>query len=181
MKPARLSALADIGSVGDDIVHEEPGFVLAVHRNVTVAAWGHGCTVSHVEAMAAAGRRLLSRYPKTSSICSVHPDAAMPKPEGRAALEGIVTASAPYLSRVALLLGGSGFRTSAMRSMLTGIHFAQARQYKTRTFADAQAATAWLVPDHEAETGVHVDADAIVRLIAATATALDRGLGLDSA
>lgn len=143
-------------SAPPEVLVERPGFLLARRRNVMFSAWADRGTSELVDAMAEAGRDLGRKYERLSAVTILTSDAGLPTPEGRLALERLVAASAPRLSHVALLLGGAGFRLSSMRSYLTGLHVAQRRQYKTRTFMAAVPAAEWLVPGHVSQTGVQV-------------------------
>jgi hypothetical protein len=81
-------------------------------------------------------------------------DADLPDGEARVALERLTSEYVRAIHSVALMIDGSGFRSSIIRSFLTGLHLLRGNGYRCKTFAKPTEANPWLLPRHNADTGV---------------------------
>jgi hypothetical protein len=55
---------------------------------------------------------------------------------------------------VALAIDGAGFRASLIRSFLTGLHLLRGNGYRCKAIKTPAEANPWLLPAHNADTGV---------------------------
>ncbi|HTV24652.1 MAG TPA: hypothetical protein VMG12_38435 [Polyangiaceae bacterium] len=107
--------------------------------------------VSHMlapEAVDAMGRgmaKLEHRYGKLSSISFVErksgPNTA---PETRDGIAEIVRKHAHCITGAAVVCEGTGFRATAIRSVVTAIHMASRSSHSSKVFAAPEAAVEWL-------------------------------------
>jgi hypothetical protein len=135
-----------------------PGCVIAHLRNLTFCAWNTMPTAEHVEAFMAMAQQLSEIYPKNSNVSLVLRESELPGGKARGALETLVAQYASYLHSVALVIDGDGFWASMVRSFLTGLHLLRGNDYRCKAFASTADAIPWLLPAHNAETGVSITA-----------------------
>lgn len=144
---------------GDLVIHyAAPGCVIGHVRNVTFSAWNTMPTAEHVQAFMVLAEQLRAVYPKNSNVTLVMRETELPGPEARVALEELTAQYARYIHSVALVIDGDGFWASMIRSFLTGLHLLRGHGYRCKAFPSAAEANPWLVPVHNAETGVSVTA-----------------------
>lgn len=97
----------------------------------------------------------LSRtYPQNSNVSLVMRDADLPESDAREALERLTAEYARVIHSVALVVDGSGFRASVIRSFLTGLHLLRGNGYRCKTFTKPSEINTWLLPPHNADTGI---------------------------
>jgi hypothetical protein len=113
-------------------------------------------TAEHVQAFMVLAKQLCEVYPKSSNVTLVMRESELPGSEARIALEELTAQYAGYIHSVALVIDGDGFWASMIRSFLTGLHLLRGHGYRCKAFASATDANPWLVPWHNAETGVTV-------------------------
>jgi len=106
----------------------------------------------------ALAKQLCEVYPKNSNVTLVMRETELPGVEARVALEELTAQYARYIHSVALVIDGDGFWASMIRSFLTGLHLLRGHGYRCKAFQSATEANPWLVPAHNAETGVTVTA-----------------------
>ena len=106
--------------------------------------------------------RVLARLTEESSQCnpkglsSIHwieNGAGLPTPDARQELAEIVRHHEGHLVCVAVLLRGSGFWASAVRSALTGVALLSPKRYPLRFFADLPELSSFVEHAHEQRTG----------------------------
>ena len=115
-------------------------------------------TAEHVQAFMRLAKQLCEVYPKCSNVTLVGRETELPGPEARVALEELTAQYARYIHSVALVIDGDGFWASMIRSFLTGLHLLRGHGYRCKAFPNAAEANPWLVPAHNADTGVSVTA-----------------------
>jgi len=138
------------------VTYAAPGCVLGHLRNMTFSAWNAPPTAEHVDAFIALAEQLSQNYPLNSNITLVMPDADLPETEARVALERLTSEYARVIHSVALVIDGTGFRASIIRSFLTGLHLLRGNGYRCKTFTKPVEANPWLLPPHNADTGVEL-------------------------
>ncbi|HTU56878.1 MAG TPA: hypothetical protein VMF89_00565 [Polyangiales bacterium] len=144
---------------GELVIHYAvPGCVIGHVRNVTFSAWNTTPTAEHVAAFTALAKQLIEVYPKSSNVTLVMRETELPGTDARVALEELTAQYAPYIHSVALVIDGDGFWASMIRSFLTGLHLLRGHGYGCKAFPNTAEANPWLVPAHNAETGVSVTA-----------------------
>lgn len=146
------------------IAHESDGCLIAVWQDISIGIWGKSATLPLILELEKV-RELISReYPKTSSIHVLLNDAGLPLPDARKKLEEVTAQSAARLIGVATVVSGDGFRVSAMRGFLTGLHWLQRRPYEARVCGSIGDAAKWLAPLHSASS-VSTDEECLERLL----------------
>lgn len=136
------------------IAYATPSCVIGHLRNMTFCAWDAPPLAADVEAFMALAEQLTQTYPLNSNVSLVMRDADLPDTEARVALERLTSEYARAIHSVALVIDGSGFRTSIIRSFLTGLHLLRGNGYRCKTFAKPAEANPWLLPPHNSDTGI---------------------------
>jgi len=102
-------------------------------------------TMTGVDAIARAMARLQRRYP---TICAFsitdRQSAGGIDPECRQGLIDLTRKYTHVLSGTATVLEGTGFRATALRSLVTAIHLASSSSHPAKVFASVQPALEWL-------------------------------------
>jgi hypothetical protein len=135
-----------------------PGCVIAHIANMTFSAWDAPPIAEHVEAFMAVAKTLSVMYPQNSNVTLVMRNSELPGPAARIALEELTAQYASKIHSVALVIEGDGFWASMVRSFLTGLHLLRGNGYRCKGFASPTDACPWLLPAHEADTGVSLSA-----------------------
>lgn len=149
-------------SAGLVIDYEVPGACVLAHlRNMTFSAWNKAPTAEDIEAFMSMAQRLSAVYPKNSNVTLVLRGTELPGGPAKAALERLTERYAHAIHSVALVVDGAGFWASMIRSFLIGLHLLRGNDYRSRAFAHHTEATVWLLPPHNAATGVCLTADEI--------------------
>lgn len=148
--PAAVAADAP----GINIVYAVRGCVIGHIRNMTFCAWDAPPQAQHVEAFTALAAQLTQTYALCSNVSLVLRNADLPGDEARVALERLTSEYARSIHSVALVIDGSGFRASIIRSFLTGLHLLRGNGYRCKTFAKPTEANPWLLPAHNADTAI---------------------------
>ena len=148
-----LAAQADSDFVID---YAAPGCVIARVRNMTFSAWDTPPTAPHVDAFIAMAKKLSVTYPLNSNVTLVMRNTGLPGAEARESLEVLTAQYARVIHSVALVIDGSGFWASMIRSFLTGLHVLRGNGYRCKAFATPAEAVPWLLPAHNTDTGIHL-------------------------
>jgi hypothetical protein len=150
----------------------EPGICrIAALRNVMIVHWTARADGSAVKRVSNAFDHMLESYATgCSAIHIISSTAGVPTPEGRAGLIEIMNERASKIACVAVVVGGTGFWASTMRSFVTGLRFMTPRNFELRLHGKPAEALEWL-PKHSAKlTGVQVDEKALARALEAADT-----------
>jgi predicted nucleic acid-binding Zn ribbon protein len=141
LRPARSAELARLA--------REPG-AYSFYRwgNIAINAWASQPTGAAVAVLARLTEQSLSECPE--GIASVHwieSGAGLPTAEARAGLGDIAKRYERHLICVSVVLHGSGFWASALRSALTGIVMLAPRGYALRFHANVPELTSFVVAE----------------------------------
>jgi hypothetical protein len=155
----------------------EPGTCrIAVLRNVMIVHWTSRATAEAAGRLTAATDHVLETYP--AGLSAVHvlaTTAGLPTPEGRAGLIQIMNEKAAQIACVAVVVGGTGFWASAMRSFITGLRFVSPRNFDLRLHGTLEEVLMWLPKQHAKVTGVAIDERQLMRTLESVATWPDEG------
>jgi hypothetical protein len=150
-------AALDAGSEETEILDREPGkFCFARWTNVVVQAWA-------AQADAAAIARLRQALTRAgglgvrSSISVIAEGLPPPTEEARAGFIELMNSGAKEIVCLAVIVNGTGFASSALRSSLTGMRVATTRTYEMAVMGSVDELGPWLPPRHVAKTGVEID------------------------
>lgn len=150
----------------------EPGTCrIAALRNVMVVYWTSRATGAAAVHVAAATVHVLETYPAGLSAVHVIADkSGLPTPEGRAGLIQIMNEKAAQIASVAVVVGGTGFWASAMRSFITGMRFVSPRNFDLRLHGTVAEVMMWLPQQHARLTGVTLDERQLLRVLESVAS-----------
>jgi hypothetical protein len=139
------------------VLLDEPGCLMASWRNITIVVWGTRATRARVDRLARIGLDQLRSYPNGgSTIHLVIDGAGLPDAEGRAALEALAAQFEDKLACVLTVLSGSGFWASAMRGLVTSLHWLRTTKYQARISASHRDVASWFCEHHTQRTKVYV-------------------------
>lgn len=109
---------------------------------------------------------MAASYPKGfSAIHMIANKAGVPTPEGRSGLLQVMSEQASNMACVGVVVGGTGFWASTMRSFVTGMRFMTPRNFELRLHGTPEEVLAWLPQHHTQATGVPVDETALARVL----------------
>jgi hypothetical protein len=102
-------------------------------------------TLEAVEQMGRGMTKLMQRYGKLSSLSLVdRKSGPNTTPEARDAITEIVRKHSHGITGAAVVCEGTGFRATAIRSIVTAIHMASRSTHSSKVFAAAEPAIEWL-------------------------------------
>jgi hypothetical protein len=155
-----------------EFLDHEPGTCrIAALRNLMIVYWTSRATESAVNRLAAVTERVLERYPAgLSAVHVIASTAGLPTPEARAGFIKIMREKAAQLACVAVVVGGTGFWASAMRSFVTGLRFMSPRSFDLRLHGAPSEVMMWLPKQHTKLTGVTLDARQLERILESVPT-----------
>ncbi len=142
------------------VLDREPGkFLLARWKNVFIHAWASRADAAAVQRvqMVLEGKNQ-PRMGVRSSVSLIAEGLPLPTDEARHVMAEMLTDKAKEIACLAVVVSGSGFASSALRSMLTGMRIgSQPATYEMGVFGAVDELASWLLPRHEAKTGVKLD------------------------
>lgn len=139
------------------ILLDEPGCLMASWRNITIVVWGAPATLARVDRLARIGMDQLRSYPHGGSTIHLVIDGSpLPDAEGRAALQAVAAQFEDKLACVLTVLAGSGFWASAMRGLVTSLHWLRTTKYLARISASHGEVASWFCEHHTQRTKVYV-------------------------
>jgi hypothetical protein len=98
-----------------------------------------------VEAMGRGMAKLAHRYGKLSSLSLIdRKSGPNTTPEARDAITEIVRKHSHDITGAAVVCEGTGFRATAIRSIVTAIHMASRASHPSKVFAEPEPAIEWL-------------------------------------
>lgn len=161
-------AADEIGFGSARVIEVEPGTCSAgAWANLTITRWQNRATGPAVERVARVSREIRAAYP--NGISSVHllcEGTGLPTPEGREGLMRLMNSQVEQLACVAIVIGGSGFWASAIRSMITGLRSMSSRAYELKLMGSIDEVAAWVPGVHTRRTGVAIRNDSLARALA---------------
>jgi hypothetical protein len=149
------------------VLETEPGaFLFGAWRNIFVGVWESQATIPAVERMVRATNALSDFTPTgRSTIHIVSNGAALPTADVRAHFVDALKKNAGQLACVAVVVGGTGFWTSALRSFVTGLRWLAPRSFDFRMSSTIEDVAQWLPAEHGKRTGVEIDPRRLVQVI----------------
>lgn len=142
------------------IIEIEPGTCcVGSWANITLTRWVGRGTAPAVERVGRVGDEVRTQYPAgTSAIHLIAEGAGMPTPEAREGLIKLMNRKTDRLGCVAVVVGGSGFWASAIRSLITGMRAVSSRAYELKLAGSIEEVVAWFPDQHAKRTGISIDA-----------------------
>jgi hypothetical protein len=144
---------------GFEVLDSEPhAFLFGSWKNVLIAVWKGQATAPRVERFRRAIEVMTERTPGYRSNVHVILDgAALPTAEARASLVALMKRNRETLAAVVIVVSGSGFWSSALRSAMTGLRVLAPTSYDFHVAATIDNVVNWLPAVHELSTGVKLD------------------------
>jgi hypothetical protein len=131
-----------------------------------IVSWTSRATGAAATRLSDVTQRMTASHP--SGISAIHliaNNVGVPTPEGRSGIMKIMNDKAKSLACVAVVVGGTGFWASTMRSVVTGMRFMTPRNFDLRLHASSEEVLDWLPKEHEQSTGVSVDSALLARVL----------------
>lgn len=128
-------------------------------QNLTIAVWVGQATGASVRALGEISREMIRRHPEGhSSVVFILDKIPAPTPEAREILDKVFH-SRNDLSCVSVVIEGSGFWASGMRSLMGNTHRASAGATSTalRLNTTIEEVVEWMPEAHLRRTGVEID------------------------
>jgi len=158
------------------VLDTEPGaFLFGSWKNLFIAIWESQPTMPGVDRMFRATTVMNGLHPSgRSTVHIIASGAGLPTSEVRAHFANTAKKSTDNLACVAVVVGGTGFWTSALRSFVTGLRWLDPRSFDFRMTATIEEVAKWLPVEHARRTGVELDARRLVEVIAGWAAPRNR-------
>ncbi|HEY3593259.1 MAG TPA: hypothetical protein VGL13_05275 [Polyangiaceae bacterium] len=149
------------------VLDREPGkFLFGQWKNVTILAWAGRAGAEDIQRLVRALKGLVGQYPKGRSTVSVIAEGLpLPTDEARARLADLFSAKSDELACLAVVVQGSGFATSALRSAHTNMRNASSRSYEMAVVGTIEELGVWLPPRHAARTGEKLDKKTLAEVL----------------
>jgi hypothetical protein len=159
------------------VLDTEPGaFLFGSWKNVFIGIWESQATMPAVDRMLRATIGLNDLCPMgRSTIHVVAEGAKLPTTEVRAHFSSVLKKNAENLACVAVVVVGTGFWTSALRSFVTSLRWLAPRSFAFRMNGTVEEVAKWLPAEHAQRTGVELDRKRLVQVIDGWATPRRRG------
>jgi hypothetical protein len=128
-------------------------------QNLTIAVWVGQATGPSVSTLGELSREMIRRHPEGhSSVVFILDKIPAPTPEAREILDKVFHARND-LSCVSVVIEGSGFWASGMRSLMGNTHRASAGATSTmlRLNTTIEEVVEWMPAAHARRTGVQID------------------------
>lgn len=138
------------------LLDSEPDVVsIGTWQNLVIVVWHAGATVPAVARLSAISRSMKAQHPERVTHVHIIPDrAGLPTSEARSDLTALLKELGEHIANVAVVVGGTGFWASTMRSMITGMRFLSPRAFDLQLHATVTEIVDWLPKAHLTRTGV---------------------------
>jgi hypothetical protein len=145
----------------------EPGVCrIAGLRNIMIIAWSERANGAAVVKLDLASKRMAAAYPSGfSAIHLIADKAGVPNPDARSGMMKIMSEQAKSIACVGIVVGGTGFWASTMRSFITGMRFMTPRNFDLRLHGTTAEVVEWLPKQHAKLTEISVDAKSLARVL----------------
>jgi hypothetical protein len=146
-------------STAFQLLDSEPnGFVFGSWKNVLIAIWKGQATAARVERLKRAIEVMSEHTPGyRSNVHVILEGAALPTAEARASLVALMKRNRDALAAVVIVVSGTGFWSSALRSAMTGLRVLAPTSFGFQVAATIDHVVNWLPAVHERSCGVKLD------------------------
>jgi hypothetical protein len=149
------------------LLDSEPGrFSFWALQNVTIFVWRDQPTRDALLRLQQAAEPRAKQYPEgVSDVHVVVGRITLPDDSTRQALIRISKLAAPHLAAVAVVVEGTGFWASALRSLITSIRVVLPGTFEMALFGTTEELVRWLPDVHAKRTALHIDASELRRAL----------------
>ncbi|HKP57428.1 MAG TPA: hypothetical protein VJV78_11940 [Polyangiales bacterium] len=134
--------------------------------NISLTRWVGRGTAAAVDKVSRVGDEVRTQYPSgVSAIHLIAETAGMPTPEAREGLVKLMNRKTERLGCVGVVVGGSGFWASAIRSLVTGMRAVSSRAYELKLAGSIDEIVAWFPDQHAKRTGIAIDPDELAKAL----------------
>ncbi|HEY6556725.1 MAG TPA: hypothetical protein VI072_05610 [Polyangiaceae bacterium] len=130
-------------------------------NNVMIVSWHESINLAAIKHLSKISDDLLAIYPSVSAIHLAASDIGLPSSEVRPALREMMARYAPHTACLAVVLEGSGFWASTVRSLITGMRMVAPRAFAMRMHENIAEVCEWLPREHQRRTGVSLDPEGL--------------------
>ena len=130
--------------------------------------WESAADSSAVERLAKVSTALAAVDPQSrrSNVHIITESGGLPTPAARAGFIELMKEHADRLACVAIVVGGTGFLASALRSALTGMRLLAPRSFNYRLHGSVDEVLKWLPAEHHTRTGEELDSRRLGQVLA---------------
>jgi hypothetical protein len=146
-------------SLGPSALRTEPGvYHYSAWQGISIGVWVGQATLSAVHGILEFGAELRRNYPNGhSSVAFILDKLSAPTPEARDLVERIFSSKSALLCS-AVVLEGSGFWASAIRSLIDNTHRTATSSVHLRICTSIDEVISWFPGEHAHATGIVVGA-----------------------
>jgi hypothetical protein len=131
-------------------------FALSAYRNISIAVWVGQATRQAVEALLEAQKKLIDAHPNGhSAVTFILDGLPAPTPDAHALITKVFAAR-NQLACLAIILEGSGFWASGLRSMLNNSHRQAGGPAALQVATSLESVVTWFSEEHKKRTGVEL-------------------------
>jgi hypothetical protein len=145
-------------------------------ENVAICGWSQPASAAIIDGLQAASEPHRQRYPRGLSFVHIgRVELTLMDADTRKAFVHVLRDLGASVAACAIVTHASGFRASAMRSVITGIVVLSRSPVEVRFHDHPEAVLEWLPEKHEQVTGVRIEADRLREAMLKLAGVLDDG------
>jgi hypothetical protein len=143
-----------------EVAEVEPGhFCCTVWQNISILIWADRATKEALGRIQRVTKRMIERYPGGhSNVAFVLDGVPPPTPEAREIFTRLYNERISHLKCLAVILEGSGFWASTLRSSITNMQLEAGRTTAIGQYTSIDELAAWMAPIHTQRTGVAITA-----------------------
>ena len=146
------------------VVCEEPGFVIATWKNVSIVVWGTQATMARAQKIDTFSQGMSAEHRQGfSAVHVVANGARLPDSATRAELDRLTSKYSKNLACFGTVIEGTGFWASAMQSFVTSLHWVSRRPFKVRISSTLSEIAGWMPLPHREKTGVQIAETDVLR------------------
>jgi hypothetical protein len=150
------------------ILSRGPGYAVATWENVLIGCWRIQSNVTVITELGAGAAILNRKYPGGfSNLHVIWDDPPLPGADTRKLLQRQLNDYATPLACLGVVLEGTGFWASAVRSFVIGLRILAPRSFEMNITGSIQDLVTWAVPIHNAATAHPVAVAALTKVLSA--------------
>lgn len=152
---------------GLTLLGTDPGLVsFFAFENITIVVWHGKPTPASVDALTRISEKRRKANPHGVSVIHlVQGQWELPDSPTRDAFVRLMKDGDGQLAVVSVVIGGSGFWASAVRSLVTGLRVLARGSFDMGLHGEISEVVSWLPAKHTARTGIAVKADQLERVL----------------